>query len=397
MPKPLTDAAIARLPAPAKGSKVTYATGVPKGFGVCVTKTGAKSFVLNYYTKGGRERRLSIGAFPTWKLAAARKEASRLRGEIDRGGDPLGDLQQSRAAPTVRDLVERFRENHLPRKRTSTQCGYRSQLDRHIMPALGALKVAEVSFADISRLHASISRRAPTAANRTIALVSRIFTLAMRWGMRTDNPCRGVERNPDNPQERYLMGSELVRLATALAEFPDETAANAIRLLLLTGARCGETLAAKWHDLDLERGVWCKPSSHTKQKKTHRVPLSEAAVTLLEGMAKSAPIGAVYVFPSLGGGNIPHRRDLKRAWQAVRKAADLPGVRLHDLRHSYASVLVSAGMSLPIIGALLGHTSPTTTQRYAHLADDPLRHATERAAAVIMATPSAKVVPLKCR
>jgi integrase len=224
-----------------------------------------------------------------------------------------------------------------------------------------------------------------------------MFTLAIKWDMRPDNPAKGVERNQEGKRQRYLTSAELARLTTALAELPDQGAADAIRLLLLTGARRGELLAAKWPDFDLKAGVWIKPGATTKQKTTHRVPLSEAAVTLLKGMYELAPAKAVYLFPPLEG-KTPHRLDLDDAWGVLRKTADIADARLHDLRHTYASVLASAGLSLPVIGALLGHASPVTTARYSHLFDDPLRVATEHASAILTAAvPAAKVVPLPTR
>jgi integrase len=207
---------------------------------------------------------------------------------------------------------------------------------------------------------------------------------------------KGVERNQEGKRQRYLTGAELARLTTALAELPDQGAANAIRLLLLTGARRGELLAAKWPDFDLKAGVWIKPGATTKQKTTHRVPLSKAAVALLKDMYELAPAKAVYLFPPPEG-KTPHRLDLDDAWGALRKAANIPDARLHDLRHTYASVLASAGLSLPVIGALLGHTSPVTSARYSHLFDDPLRAATERASAIITGTTPAAIIPLPVR
>jgi integrase len=224
------------------------------------------------------------------------------------------------------------------------------------------------------------------------ALLSKMFALAIRWGMRLDNPVKGIERHREDKRKRYATPAELARLSTALAGLRDHGAADAVRLALLTGCRRGEALAAKWADFDLERAEWTKPGSTTKQKTTHHVPLSAAAVQLLAEMRERAADGAVYLFPAR---RTPHRLDLDDAWGALRKAAKLGDLRLHDLRHTYASILASAGQSLPVIGALLGHASPTTTARYAHLFSDPLRAATERAAAVITGAPSAKVIPLK--
>lgn len=185
----------------------------------------------------------------------------------------------------------------------------------------------------------------------------------------------------------------MARVTTALNELRDQGAANAIRLLLLTGSRRGELLAARWRDIDIEAGVWTKPGSTTKQKTTHRVPLSEAACRLLAEMRQQAGGDAEWLFPAPR--KTGPRSDIDDAWNELRLAADIADVRLHDLRHSFASVLASQGLSLPIIGALLGHTTASTTHRYSHLLDDPLRRATEVASAIIAGKPPADVMPLR--
>jgi len=388
----LTDAAVKHLPSPPAGSRIVYDT-VAKGFGVRVTAAGARAFILTYRRKDGQQRRYTIGSFSDWRTAAAREEAQRLKRAVDGGADPLGELEQSRTAPTVSDLAERFIADYVPRKRESTQRDYKRQIKANILPAIGKLKVDAVTFDEIDRLHRTITKRAPTQANRTLAVASKMFTLAKKWKvlgapdssppMRTgDNPCKRVERNGENKRKVYATLEELTRIAAALDGLEDQGAADAIRLMLLTGARRGETLKAKWSDINLKKEVWTKPASTTKQKGDHILPLSAAAVTLLHGMHKAAPAKAVYLFPPPRG-KTEHRLDLDDAWAIVRKTADVPYLRLHDLRHTYASVLASAGLSLPVIGALLGHSTPATTARYAHLFDDPLRAATERASAII--------------
>jgi len=387
----LTENLLRKLPTPEQGNKLTYDDAV-KGFAVRVTAAGGRAFILNYRRKlDGRERRYTIGNHPDWSTTAAREEAKRLKRLVDGGGDPVGEQEDSRAAPTVADLCARFERDYLPRNRPSSQRVYRQQIHTDILPALGKTKVAAVSHADVDGFHHRLSARAPTHANRTVAVLSRMFNLAIRWGWRSDNPCKGVERNQENKRHRYLTGAEISRLSAALAELADQSAANAVRLLLLTGARRGELLTAKWADVDLEASVWTKPASTTKQAALHRVPLSAAAAQLLTEMQAQAGDDAEWIFPARGGGHRPH---INEAWIRVRKAAKLPGVRLHDLRHTYASVLVSAGLSLPVIGSLLGHSTPVTTHRYAHLTDDPLRAATERASAIITGKAPAEVVLL---
>lgn len=192
----LTDKTVAKLAAPARGNRVTY-DGTVAGFGVRITAAGARSFVLNYRRKAdGRERRYTIGAFPNWSTTAAREEARRLRRKIDAGADPVGELREQRAAPTVSDLADRFLAEHVPRKRPATQRDYRHQLAGDVLPVLGRTKVAAVTPGDIEALHRAISVRAPTHANRVLALVSKMFSLAMRWGYCDKNPVLGIERNP---------------------------------------------------------------------------------------------------------------------------------------------------------------------------------------------------------
>jgi integrase len=219
-----------------------------------------------------------------------------------------------------------------------------------------------------------------------------MFGLAIKWKWRTDNPAKGIERNPENKRHRYLTSAEVEGLMVALAGHPDQQAANIIRLLLLTGARRSEVQSARWDQFDLTSGVWTKPGATTKQKTQHRVPLSAPARQLLADLWAETEGSAEYVFPGRGGG---HRVEFKRDWAAICTGAGITGARIHDLRHSFASILASAGLSLPIIGALLGHTQPQTTARYAHLLDDPLRAATERVGAIVTGRPIAEVVPLK--
>jgi integrase len=399
----LTDAVIRRLPAPAKGNKINYDDEV-KGLGCRVTAAGAKSFVLNYLTKGGRERRITIGSCADWTCTEARAEAKRLRHIVDQGGDPLADIQDARAAPTVAELADRFEQEHLSRKRASTAHGYRHMLAAYIRPALGHLKVAEVTFSDVDALHRKITKSgSPYAGNRVVAVLSKMFSSAMRWNMRESNPTKGIERNLEQHRRRYLSTDELARLVAALAAHPDTQAANIVRLLLLTGARKGEALSCRWDSVDLTAGVWSKPPSSTKQKAYHEAQLSAPARQLLSEIREQQvakhpkkPLGE-YVFPSSSESG--HVVDIKKSWRQLCRAAKIDGLRIHDLRHSFASQAISGGAGLPLVGALLGHASPTTTARYAHMFTDPQKAAVERIGAVYTAAgkPATEVVPLKRR
>jgi integrase len=387
----LTDQEIKRLALPERSNRIVFDDAV-KGFGIRLNASGARVFVLAY-RRDGQQRRYNIGHFGSWNTTQAREEAKRLKRDVDGGGDPSGERTDQRAAPTMADLCQRFEADYLPRKRATTQRVYRQQIAADILPALGKMKVATVSHADIDAFHRRLSSRAPTAANRVLAVLSRMFSLAAKWGMRADNPCHGIERNGEAKRTRYLNGAELTRLSAELDALPDQSAANAVRLLLLTGARRGELLAAKWSDIDLDAGVWNKPGATTKTKTLHSVPLSQPTCRLLAGMRERTT--SAWLFPALVGDG--HRGHINAAWEALRTAAKLPGVRLHDIRHTYATILASSGLSLPVIGKLLGHTTPVTTARYAHLTDDPLRQATERVGAVIERRKSAEIVPLDRR
>ena len=394
MAKKITSRLVYALEAPAKSHAITYDTEI-KGFGVRVIKSGSKTFIFNYRTKDtGRERRYTIGRYPAWSVAAARKEAESLKRARDRGEDPMGALHEERAAPTVKDLADRYIAEHLPGKRASADRNDRAMIDNDILPDLGNLKLAEVRHADIGKLHRKITKRASTRANRVAALLSKMFTLAIWWEMCSQNPVKGLKRNPETKRKRYLSGDELGRLLTALAEHPEQDSANVIRLLLLTGARRGEVLGARWDMFDLDEGTWTKPGAETKTDTEHQVPLSAAARQLLAGMNKTAT--GKYLFP--GKDIDTPLTDIKNSWASICKAAGIKDCRVHDIRHTYASILASAGQSLPVIGALLGHTQASTTQRYAHLFDDPLRKATERVGSVVTAAENGKggkVVPLR--
>jgi integrase len=388
VPQKLSDRLVKTLSAPTHGNRITYDTEV-KGFGCRITAAGAVAFVLNYRTKEGRERRYTIGAFPEWSVAAAREETKRLKRLIDGGGDPVSEHREQREAPTVNDLCDRFEEEHLPRKRASTAADYKSMFRVHVRPALGRHKVASLTFSDVDKLHRALTKHSgPYRANRTIAVFSKACSLAVQWKWRADNPCKGIERNDEAKRVRYLTGAELARLSKALAEHDDRDAADIFRFLLLTGARRGEVLAARWRDIDLQSGNWSKPGATTKQRTEHIVPLSAPARQLLAARERTSE----YIFVGRHGG---HRVNVKSNWRRILQAAKIADLHIHDLRHSFASQSASAGVPLHVIGGLLGHVEPRTTARYSHLTNDALRAATERVGAIITGAPSADVVPMK--
>jgi integrase len=369
----LTDALIKRLPVPAAGNAIAW-DALVTGLGARVTAAGHRAFVLDYRNRAGRKRRYTIGSFPDWSVTGAREEARRLKRDIDGGGDPLADIEAERGAPTVADLIERFLAEHVSRKRPHTQYDYRNVIARHIAPALGRLKVAEVSYSDIDALHRKITKAGhPTQANRVVAVVSKMFSLAIRWKMRPDNPAKGIERNAEHKRTRYLTAIELARLTDALAAHPDQQAVDIFRLCLLTGCRSGEAMKARWDDIQLAAGIWNKPGSTTKQKTTHIVPLSAPAKQLLARLRQRT--NSPWVFPADSAPG--HRVTVQKSWRAVCKAAKISELRVHDLRHSFASLAVNRGASLPLIGSLLGHATPVTSARYSHLFDTTQRATVE--------------------
>ena len=425
MAQKLTDAIAKALPAPATGNRIAY-DDVVAGFGLRITAAGARSFILNYHTRSGRERRLTIGQLRInqqsdgWSTAAARQEADRLKREINSGNDPLAKLETDRSQKTVGDLCKKFIEESKETNAEGTAKGYEGQVNNYVLPILksGTL-VVDVEPEDIQNLHRKVTKNGgPYAANRVVALVSHMFERAIVWnGSKRDkgwaviNPTKGTERNAEHNRERYVdPRTELANLLKALAEHEDRQAVDILKLAMLTGCRKSEAMKAEWDQFKFfqgengPEGTWTKMSHHTKQKKLHHTPLSAPALLLLDGLRSAAEAKAKanktdvspWVFPGRLAGQ--PRDSIKRAWEEIRTAAKISDVRMHDLRHSFASILASGGNSLQIIGKLLGHTNPNTTNRYAHLFTDPLREAANRVGAVIDAgngkKPTAEVIDI---
>jgi integrase len=311
---------------------------------------------------------------PLLTFDQAKRRARTVLADAVRGLDPAEERRSARDAPTVRDLAADYLERHaVPNKRAKGVKDDRAMLDNIILPRFGKRKVSMISRRDIEALHVERADR-PYRANRLLALLSKMFNLAVEWGWRADNPVRGVKRFQEEKRDRWLSDAELARLWQILEDHPNRRAASAIQLQLLTGARLGEVLSARRDAFDLHRGIWTKPSHQTKQRRTEHVPLSPQALALVAAILENEPADQPWLFPGRISGQ--HLKDLKKFWRSVMEQACIGGYRRHDNRHTYASHLVSGGLSLEVVGRLLGHTSPETTKRYAHLADDPLRRAT---------------------
>jgi integrase len=374
------------------------------GFGVRSYPGGSKSFFIDYRLNG-QQRRYTIGPFPRWSAEAAREEAKKLRRDVDRGVDPAGDKRARRTAPSVQDLIDRYTADHIPKKALA---GPRLTDEKKMLAEIGDrlgrhTKVSDIHGGDIADMHRRITESGrPGRANRILAIASKAFSLSLvpkagetlPWrNAALGNPCKGIERNREEGWERFFSQSELTAISDALARYQGG-AADCIRLIMLTGCRPIEAMKAEWTEFDKEPGYWIKPTAHTKQRKVHKLPLNPAAIELIEQLRKKRKGRWVFA------GNKPgtHLTVLSRVWEHVRKETGLgEDARLYDLRHTFASVGAGGGLSLPIIGRLLGHTQPRTTQRYAHLADDPLREAADKIGRAISnaAKPGAPVVLLR--
>jgi integrase len=365
---------------------MTVWDGALRGFGLRVWPSGRKVFVIQYRNAQGRIRRLTVGDFGRLTLEEARREARTLLGNVDKGRDPLGERQQDRAGATVAQLAARYLVEHAEaKKKPRSVAEDRRLLDKRVLPPLGRRKVADLTRADLAKLHHSL-RGTPIEANRTLALLSKMLSLAEQWGLRPDasNPCRHIEKFRERNRERFLSGDELRRIGEVLASAERtgvemSSAVTAVRLLLLTGARRSEVLTLRWSEVDLERACLRLADSKTGAKV---IPLAAPALAVLA----SAPRLDENPYVCWGSRPGEHLIGLQKIWERLRRRAGLEGLRLHDLRHNYASIGVAAGMGLPIIGSILGHSSPATTARYAHLADDPRRAAAEQIAGHIAAS-----------
>lgn len=398
----LTDKVVDSLPVPGKGNKRHPDSEVP-GFNAVITSAGERGFALRYRIHG-TERLYTIGSRSTWTTIAARNRAKELRRMVDQGIDPHEQEAKDRdEALTVADFWRRVYEPlHVPTLRPKWACDVRSMMRNDILPRLGHRAVKDVDHADVAALHRAITKRAPSRANRAKALVSKMMSYAelphvTENGERVpalrpagSNPARGVALNAEDRRQRFLSPAEIERLARALEGRQERLSVALVRFLLLTGARFSEAATATWTQFDLTKGVWSKPSSHTKQKLEHVVPLSAPALLLLQQLHAQSG-SSEFLFPGPTGQPIT---TIKTFWRSMTRQAGLEGVRVHDLRHSFASVLASGGASLVLIGQLLGHTQAATTKRYSHLADSVQREAVERAGAVIAGTsrPPADVV-----
>ncbi len=328
------------------------------GFGVRVYPSGRKVYVAQA-RGGGAPRRITLGAHGEIGPAEARARAEAAIGRIKR--------DRARATPRVADLAERYMAAHVAANcNDHTASIYRGALDNHILPALGARPLPAVGREEVAALHRALGNT-PRAANRALAILKKMFALAEDWGMAPEgsNPCAGVRKYRERRRERFLSPAEYRRLGAALEEAGEEGWASdptvaALRLLALTGCRLNEILSLRWDDIDRAAGEFRLRDGKTGAR---MVPLTPTAAAVLAGIARTGN-------PFVIAGKRPRSRvnSITAEWYRIRARAGLGDVRIHDLRHSYATRALSSGESLAMIGRLLGHADIASTLRYAHLA-----------------------------
>ena len=353
------------------------------GFGVRVYPTGSKVYVAQARGPEG-PRRVAVGRHGVINADEARKRAAHIIARVKAGEEAVPEPMKPVGSPTVAELCARYMEEYVSvRCKPATAALYRSVINRHVLPALGRLPIAALCRAQVAEFHESLNET-PAVANMAIRTLSAMYELAREWELAPEglsNPCRSIMKYPEHRRERFLTDSEFTRLGRALDEAEarggaSASAVAAIRLLALTGCRRSEILKLRREDVALEAGELRLPDSKTGAR---AVPLPPQAVELLRSLlgAHDGP----WVIPGRKPGTC--LKNIDEAWRAVRERADLGDLRLHDLRHSWASRALALGESLPVIGKLLGHGKMETTARYAHLARDSAQEAAERVAASI--------------
>ena len=358
------------------------------GFGVRVYSSGRKQYVVQSRGPSG-SRRVTLGRHGELTAERARRKAAEVIDRIKQGADPVPAAPEG--ACTVAALAERYMAAHVAVGCSAhTVSLYRGSLNNHILPALGTMPIRAVTRGHVSALHLRL-RHTPRAANRVLMVLSKMFSLAESWGLKPagGNPCRFVVRYKEGKRERFLTPEEYRRVGLSLADLEAERrvtsqAAAALRLLMLTGCRRTEILMLRWDDVDHTFGELRLPDSKTGAR---MVPLTPTAAAVLAGVVHVP--GNPWVFANRKtNGRLSH---LSKAWYRVRERAGVEDVRIHDLRHSFASRALALGESLTMIGRLLGHTDTGSTERYAHLTRD----AEKASAAMVGSSIEADVGPVR--
>lgn len=358
-----------------------------RGFGVRVKPSGSATYVVQYRNADGQTRRVALKATNVMTLKDARAQAKQVLGDAAKGGDPSATRQVERHADTIKDLGDYFFDVYAKGKKLSRRhlkdC--KGILNGVILPNFGTMKAKSLTRENVRRLMAKMEPT-PIRANRCLAMMSKLMSLAIEKNIRVDNPCKGIAKYPENKRTDFIQMPDLTNLIRVLDVQEDKDQADAVRLLILTGARIGELLNAQWAEFDLDAGRWSKPAGHTKQRRTHRVALNDQAFVVVKSLHGRRNLASPYLFPSPDNPAVP-RESFRKFWLRVRRDAGLGEVRLYDCRHTFASILLVQGVSLPVIGGLMGHSNASTTMRYAHLSDEAGRAASNKLGDLLASIP----------
>ena len=365
-------------------------------FGVRVKPTCAMTYVVQYRNSGGRTRKLALGRVGVLTPEEARQAARKALATVSGGGDPSADRHAQRVDLTIGELVDRYLDEgpaSKPAKKKASWASDTSNLRRHVVPLLGRRQLAALTSDDIQKFQKDVTdgktqkdektrkrgraivTGGPAAATRATLVLSAMLQWATTRKFRADNPGKGVKLNKPTKRDRFLSGAELARLGEAFTKAEREglnrNSLAILRLLLLTGARRNEIASLKWDHVDFERRALRMPDSKTGAK---IIPLGAPALEVLSALPRKR--GSAWVFPAATGKG--HHVGMPRVWRKLRASARLKDVRMHDLRHGFASIAVADGDSLYLVGKVLGHAQAETTQRYAHLQLDPVRAVADR-------------------
>ena len=367
-------------PLPKDKAKIDYFDTVLPGFLLEVRRTGTSTYYLRYRDKNGSVRQIKIGTSEAISLEEARSLAKTLKSQTVIGFDPKAIQNKAKATPTFKDFVT---NQYLPFVQTYKRSWQQDKtfIDQRMMRLWGNKKMSEFCTRDLILFQNSLaqSHLQPGTVNRYMALVKYIFNLAERWEIIDKAPTRNAPPLEDSSRkERFLTPDELQQLLKALDACTRPVIPDVFRFLLLTGARRNEAVHLVWTELDMANAFWTLPAARNKSKKSKTIPLSSDAMVILE---RHRGNGSVYVFPNPDTGK-PYQHTFW-TWDQIRKDAGLPEMRIHDLRHVHASILVNSGRSLYEVQKLLGHSQLSTTQRYAHLTQDTLREAAEKVGQVV--------------
>lgn len=350
------------------------------GLQLRVSKNGRR-FFQHRYRYLGRKRCLSLGEYPHVTIQEARTKVGEQRAMLARDVDPADEREQRRSEPT---LAEFARDHYMPHSRQHKKTWEEDEwkIERRMVPAMGHLRLSGITTRDVTAYHSvEKNRTSSVTANHHLTLIKRMLNLAVKWGFLEHSPAAAVEKFKEPPQrERYLTKEELPRFLKALDELTDRSAAAALALALYTGCRRNEIMSLRWDQVHLGEGRLYLPV--TKNNRSRSVLLNPRALKVLEELEARGKRGE-YLFPARPGTKLPYRRDMRKTFANVCKAAGITGLRIHDLRHSFATLAIQGGASLYDVQKLLGHQDIAMTQRYAHMVDESQRRATDNVAQVI--------------